>query len=744
MQSDPKSTLNAVVVNASYPSGADVIIPFSFHDYATAIQAARVCVDDPAATSASKLLGLNSLVISGLDSRDWPVPFVFCNAKACRERGEDATKYCTYKTLALAPMNAVKVDLARMLSFKAYVEKRYPMLMNNNTALPFEHDFIQIFNSNDELQSYVTSEDYGGWKSNGQYVPKVAIAVVFSGGKDSKTYQYTLRTNSTNFNSAEQSARPAIKTTPNTQIPFSPFKRDDRSSCSLRGGPSMGRHGGSCTGQYMLNGAVTIQRLVDDWILSDSGVNATVAENGAVFVPFPSKEYTRRGFYGSIGPFAPLLFTLGLLYPVSSTIRSVVLEKELRQKELMKMMSVTEWEIGWSWFISFYVFFAPAGVLTAIFTNLLYSTSTFVWQLVFWQLTFIACIVFCFLIAAISTKATKATLIGIMLFFVGYFLPFAVDYQSGDRYLVMLMSLHPVTAYTYGLIMMGYLEDSGVGVQTTTLLSSEFPSGYTFALSLYMLIIDSIFWGVLVWYLNRVIRGEYGTALPWYFPFTRQYWFPSWKMAANEPTSSSSSSSSTITADAHVIEDTSEESTIKLTSDDNLGVHIHGLRKEFGRNKTAVNGLNLTMHHGQITALLGHNGAGKTTTIAMLTGLVPPTSGYATVAGYDIRTDLAALRENVGVCLQHDCLFPQLTVTEHVVFFSMIKGLYDKKSKSECNTIIMTAIEDVALLEKRHSFAKDLSGGMKRKLSVAIAFCGDPKVVFLDEPTSGMDPFARR
>ena len=357
------------------------------------------------------------------------------------------------------------------------------------------------------------------------------------------------------------------------------------------------------------------------------------------------------------------------------------------------------------------------------------------WLLVFWQLTFISCIVFCFLIAAISTKATKATLIGIMLFFVGYFVPSTVDYQNGDRTLVALMSLHPVTAYTYGLIMMGYLEDSGVGVQSTTLRSSEFPSGYTFASSLSMLLFDSILWGFVCWYLNRIIRGEYGTALKWYFPFTRQYWFPTRKVVANEPT--------TTIEDAHVpIEDTSESVT-KQTSEDNLGVHIHGLRKQFGE-KTAVSGLNLSMHHGQITALLGHNGAGKTTTIAMLTGLVPPTSGYATVAGYDIRTDLASLRENVGVCLQQDVLFPQLTVMEHVIFFSKIKGLYDKKSKDECNKAVLTAIDDVALSEKRQSFAKDLSGGMKRKLSVAIAFCGDPKVVFLDEPTSGMDPFARR
>jgi ABC-type multidrug transport system ATPase subunit len=149
------------------------------------------------------------------------------------------------------------------------------------------------------------------------------------------------------------------------------------------------------------------------------------------------------------------------------------------------------------------------------------------------------------------------------------------------------------------------------------------------------------------------------------------------------------------------------------------------------------------MNQGQITALLGHNGAGKTTTIGMLTGMVPPTSGSAVVAGYDIRTDLPLLRQNVGVCLQHDCLFPQLTVMEHMIFFSKIKGLDATMTKEEREQELLTAIEDVALLEKRHSYSKDLSGGMKRKLSVAIAFCGNSKVVFLDEPTSGMDVSVR-
>ena len=91
-----------------------------------------------------------------------------------------------------------------------------------------------------------------------------------------------------------------------------------------------------------------------------------------------------------------------------------------------------------------------------------------------------------------------------------------------------------------------------------------------------------------------------------------------------------------------------------------------------------------------------------------------------------------------------DCLFPQLTVQEHIQFFSRLKGLYAKYSSAEVEAKILKSIEDVALLEKRNTFSKNLSGGMKRKLSLAIAFCGESKTVLLDEPTSGMDPFSRR
>jgi ABC-type multidrug transport system ATPase subunit len=121
-----------------------------------------------------------------------------------------------------------------------------------------------------------------------------------------------------------------------------------------------------------------------------------------------------------------------------------------------------------------------------------------------------------------------------------------------------------------------------------------------------------------------------------------------------------------------------------------------------------------------------------------------PTSGYATVAGMDTRTQLPLIRQNIGICLQHDCLFPMLTVREHVQFFARVKGLYSTMgSMQEVEDNVDQAIKDVALSEKRKTYSKNLSDGTKRKLSVAIAFRGGSDVVLLDEQTSGMDPFSR-
>ncbi len=152
--------------------------------------------------------------------------------------------------------------------------------------------------------------------------------------------------------------------------------------------------------------------------------------------------------------------------------------------------------------------------------------------------------------------------------------------------------------------------------------------------------------------------------------------------------------------------------------------------QEFVRGKVtkvAVDGTNLDMFEGQITALLGHNGAGKTTTMSMLTGFLPVTSGSALVNGYDIRTAIEQVRQSLGMCPQSNVLFDQLTVEEHLKFFGRLKGISSKDINKEVSEMIAL----LHLEDKTNVQSTALSGGMKRKLSVGIALIGGSKVTDL-------------
>lgn len=146
------------------------------------------------------------------------------------------------------------------------------------------------------------------------------------------------------------------------------------------------------------------------------------------------------------------------------------------------------------------------------------------------------------------------------------------------------------------------------------------------------------------------------------------------------------------------------------------------------------------MYQGQIFALLGQNGAGKTTTISMLTGLIQPTEGGASVYERDVFRDMIDVRRFMGVCPQHDVLFETLTPREHLDLFYELKGGDPAMKQKEIDSII----RDVGLTIDQLKQAGSLSGGNKRKLSVSIALIGQSKLVLLDEPTSGMDLGARR
>jgi ABC-2 type transport system ATP-binding protein len=168
-------------------------------------------------------------------------------------------------------------------------------------------------------------------------------------------------------------------------------------------------------------------------------------------------------------------------------------------------------------------------------------------------------------------------------------------------------------------------------------------------------------------------------------------------------------------------------------------IEVQDLRKNFGSFK-AVDGISFSVPEGTVFGLLGANGAGKSTTIRMLCGLLAPSSGRATVAGCDVGSESEAVKRNIGYMSQKFSLYEDLTVIENLRFFAGLYGLTAKRIESEAAGIM--AMTDLA--GREDSLAGELSAGYRQRLALGCALLHRPRVLFLDEPTAGVDPAARR
>jgi ABC-2 type transport system ATP-binding protein len=170
----------------------------------------------------------------------------------------------------------------------------------------------------------------------------------------------------------------------------------------------------------------------------------------------------------------------------------------------------------------------------------------------------------------------------------------------------------------------------------------------------------------------------------------------------------------------------------------NIAVSVKNLEKRFGEF-IAVNQINFEVNQGEIFGFLGPNGAGKSTTIRMLCGIYSPTAGSGTVGGFDIIKEQAKIKQNIGYMSQKFSLYDDLTVEENVDFYSRIYGIPEaERAKRSDETIKLAGIE-----EFRSSLTNTLSGGWKQRLALGCAIIHQPKIIFLDEPTSGVDPITR-
>ncbi|KAI5701732.1 hypothetical protein M8J76_005693 [Diaphorina citri] len=435
------------------------------------------------------------------------------------------------------------------------------------------------------------------------------------------------------------------------------------------------------------------------------------------FQRFPYPPYLDDPILPALTAFISTIILLSFVYPAINTIRCVAVEKETKMKEAMKLMGLPNWLHWTAWTIkSQLLWLIPSIIIVGLLTVpwsqgcVIKSTNPLIFLTVLVLYSFSA-ITQCFLVSVLFNHGSTAATVGGLVWF-GTYSPYIIlqpkySLMTFQQKLYTCLFSNSAMGYAFQNLLM--YEGIGEGVQWNNVWKSVTPDDeLCLGHILSMMAIMGVIHLVAALYIEAVWPGSTGLPLPWYYPIQATYWL-GYKRKSKDIVNAS-------------------------------GIQLRGLTKIYKTGKKAVDNLTLDMYQNQITVLLGHNGAGKSTTMSMLTGLIIPTSGTAYIDGHDIWYEMGKVRESLGLCPQYDLLFEELTVEDHLQFFAKLKGFTGDILRNEVKHYLQT----FALEPYTHTKATVLSGGLKRKLSVGIALIAQSKVVLLDEPTSGMDPAARR
>lgn len=424
-----------------------------------------------------------------------------------------------------------------------------------------------------------------------------------------------------------------------------------------------------------------------------------------------------------------LMFTYTFL--VTAVVRDAIQEKSSGIKELMRVMGLSSWMIWTHWFIySMFIQLPVTVIITVILTLIpprVIEANAFIVWLIFLLVT-IDYIVILFVVTCLFDRATKATVVCIIFWIIINIALLYVIAKAGDYSfpVQLLISLIPMINLSWTLNSLHSFSLRKVDWDLSYLFTEGYTDSHVSAgVGIVILICEIILFTLLLVYLDAVMPGRYGVAKPVTFIF--DYCIKQWQKRKESEISGRSS------LPAH----------FELPPlGTKVGIGIRGLHKKFGvfKKVVAVECVNLDIYEREVTVLLGHNGAGKTTTMSMITGMFSPTRGTVSVDGKNIYNNLYKFRQNLGLCTQHNLYFPKLTVIEHLIFFGMLKGRSRSQAKEEGRYLLHM----LNMVDKKDLRGSKLSGGMLRRLCLAVALTGAPKVLILDEPTSGLDPENRR
>ncbi|KAK1357752.1 ABC transporter domain-containing protein [Heracleum sosnowskyi] len=468
-------------------------------------------------------------------------------------------------------------------------------------------------------------------------------------------------------------------------------------------------------------------------------------------MPKPETEI-RLDFASLLGP---LFFTWVILQLFPVVLTSLVYEKEQNLRIMMKMHGLGDgpyWMITYAYFLVISSVYMFAFVIFGSVVGLKFFTlNDYSIQFVFYLIYVNLQISLAFLVAAIFSNLKTATVIGYILVFGsgllgGFLFQSFVEDESFPRGWIIVMEIYPGFSLYRGLYEFSQYAINGFSLGIDGMHWKDLNDGANGMKEI--LIIMFVEWLVVLsvaYYIDQVVALGSGVGRnPLYFLQKLQ------KKPSSLSTKSDLQRQRSQVSDQIEKQDVVQEKVrveqLLLEQSTSHSIVCDDLQKVYpGRDgnpeKFAVRGLSLALPQGECFGMLGPNGAGKTSFINMMIGLIKPTSGTAYVEGLDIRTNMDGIYSNMGVCPQHDLLWNTLTGREHLLFYGRLKNL----KGSALTQAVEESLKGVNLFNGgvADKQAGKYSGGMKRRLSVAISLIGDPKVVYMDEPSTGLDPASR-
>uniref|UniRef100_A0A669C130 ATP binding cassette subfamily A member 12 n=1 Tax=Oreochromis niloticus TaxID=8128 RepID=A0A669C130_ORENI len=487
-------------------------------------------------------------------------------------------------------------------------------------------------------------------------------------------------------------------------------------------------------------GFIYLQESIDRAII-ETQTGQKAKETAVQLQPFPYPCYHRDEYLEAISFVFPLMLMVAWVLFIADFVKKLVHERELRLHEYMKMMGVNTLSHFFAWFVECFIYLLVTIIIMTLVLKhgkILPNSDSF---LIFLYLCDygLSILAFSYLVSSFFDKTYIAGLSGSLLYILCFFPFIIVTALEGSLTLMQKSGLFSPTCFSYASQYMSRYEAQGEGIQWSNSYSSPIAGDTaSFGWLCWLMLIDSILYFTIGAYIRTVFPGKYGIPAPWYFPFKLSFWADLCCVRPKKNTAKGLLFSNIMQNDQlSALSTKTGEDFSELP----VGVALHGLTKTYG-DQAAIQNLNVSFYEGHVTSLLGHNGAGKTTTMSLLTGLFAPSSGTIEVYGRDMQTNIENVRRELGVCMQYDVLFDHMTTKEHLLLYGQIKAPH--WSDRELHEQVRTILEDTGMYAHRHKRVGTLSGGMKRKLSISIAFIGGSRVVVLDEPTTGVDPCSRR